>query len=225
MMKEAGVEPKPIADKFYDKQYEGCLNKVLCSCFKSYMRARRNNNVMTEYIEYRYPYATKLEAKPFPLTLILDPLAKMVALYSLLNNFILIYTTYQITLEEYNVELARYKLVVMVQFVSLSSLYLISYSTVNYGLYFNGGKGANLRFENMSARKWFSIIFSLFFIAPIKFVLLEVFVAIKTVVVFFSVSIDLFFGSNSSPAIDGYMIDASIGVFNMDKSQIELFQK
>ena len=88
------------------------------------------------------------------MTLILDPFTKMLALYSLINNFILIYTTYNISIEDENVENALYKIVVIIQFISLFSLYLISYSTVNYGLYFNGGKGANLRFENMSDRKW-----------------------------------------------------------------------
>ena len=162
---------------------------------------------------------------PFPLTLILDPLTKMIALYSLTNNWILIYTTYNITMEDYNVKLARYKFVVIVQFISLCSLYLISYSTVNYGLYFNGGKGANLRFENMSVRKWLSVLFALFFFAPIKFVLLEDFVAIKTIVIFFSVMIDLIFGTNTSPGLEERMVKVSIAVFNMDKSQIEVFQK
>ena len=145
-----------------------------------------------------HPGKKKIEVEPFPLTLILDPLTKMLALYSLTNNFILIYTTYDISIEEDNVENALYKVVVIIQFVSLFSLYLISYSTVNYGLYFNGGKGANLRFENMSPRKWASIIFSLFFFAPIKFVLLEGFVAIKTVIVFLAIVKDLLFGGNSS---------------------------
>ena len=89
----------------------------------------------------------------------------------------------------------------------------------------DGGKGANLRFENMSARKWGSIIFSLFFFAPIKFVLLEFFVAIKTVIVFLAIVKDLLFGGNSSSQIENAMVKASIAMFNMDKSQIEVFQK
>lgn len=159
------------------------------------------------------------------MTLILDPFTKMLALYSLINNFILIYTTYNISIEDENVENALYKIVVIIQFISLFSLYLISYSTVNYGLYFNGGKGANLRFENMSARKWGSIIFSLFFFAPIKFVLLEVFVAVKTVIIFLAIVKDLLLGGNSSSQIENAMVIASISIFNMDKSQIEVFQK
>ena len=99
-----------------------------------------------------HPGKKKIEVEPFPLTLILEPMTRLLALYSLTNNFILIYTTYNISIEEDNVENALYKVVVIIQFISLFSLYLISYSTVNYGLYFNGGKGANLRFENMSAR-------------------------------------------------------------------------
>lgn len=170
-----------------------------------------------------HPEKKKIEVEPFPLTLILDPLTKMLALYSLVNNFILIYTTYNISIEEYNVENALYKVVVIIQFVSLFSLYLISYSTVNYGLYFNGGKGANLRFENMSPRKWASIIFSLFFFAPIKFVLLEAFVAVKTVIVFLAIVKDLLFGGSSSSQIENVMVIASISIFNMDKSQIEVF--
>ena len=152
------------------------------------------------------------------MTLILDPLTKMLALYSLTNNFILIFTSYNIAVEEYNVPLARYKIIVIIQFISLFSLYLISYSTVNYGLYFNGGKGANLRFENMSARKWGSVIFALFFFAPIKFVILEAFVAVKTVIVFLAIMKDLLFGGSSSQTIENSMINASIALFNMDRS-------
>jgi len=148
-----------------------------------------------------HPGKKKIEVEPFPLTLILEPMTRLLALYSLTNNFILIYTTYNISIEEDNVENALYKVVVIIQFISLFSLYLISYSTVNYGLYFNGGKGANLRFENMSARKWGSIIFSLFFFAPIKFVLLEFFVAIKTVIIFLAVVKDLIFGGSTSETI------------------------
>jgi hypothetical protein len=108
--------------------------------------------------------------------------------------------------------------VVIVQTIAIFSLYLISYSTLNYGLYFNGGKGANLRFENMSPRKWASIIFSLFFFAPLKFVLLEDFVAIKTCIIFCTVVFDILTGRSTSQGVEEFMIDTSIQVFNMDKS-------
>ena len=186
-----------IAERLYEKQYQGIFNKIFCSCFKSCLRDRRHKNVTTEFDFHKHGQ-TNITVEPFPLTLILEPMTRLLALYSLTNYFILIYTTYNIAIEGDNVEIALYKVVVIIQFISLFSLYLISYSTVNYGLYFNGGKGANLRFENMSPRKWASIIFSLFFFAPIKFVILEIFVAIKTVIVFLAIVKDLLFGGNSS---------------------------
>lgn len=173
---------------------------------------------MKEYDEHKHG-KTNIELNPFPLTLMLEPMTRMLALYSLMNNFLLIWTTYQIAIKDENIDKAGYKIVVIIQTVAIFSLYLISYSTLNYGLYFNGGKGANLRFENMGPRKWFSIILSLFFFAPIKFVLLEAFVAFKTVVIFCALVSDMILQNRSNTAkVDVFMVRASQMIFNMDKS-------
>lgn len=91
---------------------------------------------------------------------------------------------YWISLKEENITKANYKVVVIIQSIAIFSLYLISYSTLNYGMYFNGGKGANLRFEKMNCRKKFSLLLSLIFIAPVKFILLEFGVAITVILRF-----------------------------------------
>jgi hypothetical protein len=68
----------------------------------------------------------------------------------------MVYQTYLVAMRPANVDKMGYKIVVVIDAIAIVSLYLISYSTMNYSLYFNGGKGTNLRFENLSV--WGSIL-------------------------------------------------------------------
>lgn len=71
--------------------------------------------------------------------------SRVSALFSLLGNLTLLYDTYYIALD--NVDNNLYKYVVLLYAIFLSSVYLISYSTYTYTIYFKGGKGASLNFD------------------------------------------------------------------------------
>ena len=96
----------------------------------------------------------------------------------------MVYQTYRIALRPENIDNSVYKIVVVIESIAIVSLYLISYYTLNYSLYFNGGKGTNLRFENLSGWGSIFLFFHLSFLAPAKFVLLEIFVAIALILKF-----------------------------------------
>jgi hypothetical protein len=215
-------DAKDISHQIYKEEYNGCWNKILCGCFYTRLKQRRHMNVLKEFRQYKNG-DTDEELAPFIPILLITPMIRMISLYGLMNNFIMIYQTYQIAIKEENIEKWHYKVVVIVQFVSIFSLYLISYSTLNYSLYFNGGKGANLKFENMDWRKKLSLMFGLLFIAPLKFVLLEFFVAINVVVKFFAVLFVMFGLIKSTDAVDDFLNKIFRYGMNIDSSQLEIF--
>ena len=146
-------------------------------CCKSRLRKKRQDSILEEWMTLQ----NKKEAEPLEesvLSMISEPATRLLGLYSLLNNFIMVYQTYQVAMKPKNIDNMGYKVVIAIESIAIVSLYLISYSTMNYSLYFNGGKGTNLRFENMST--WGSILlfFHLTFMAPIEFVLLEIMLAL-----------------------------------------------
>jgi hypothetical protein len=104
---------KSLANEYYDYQYKGCLNKVFCSCFKSYMHKRRHQNVLKEYDEFKNK-ANAEDLQEIPLTLIMEPVTRMISLYSLMSNFTLILKTYWIAVEPQNIQKVHYKIVVII---------------------------------------------------------------------------------------------------------------
>jgi hypothetical protein len=87
-------------------------------------------------------------------------------------------------------------------------------------MYFNGGKGANLSFEKFGCRKKFSLLFGLLFIAPVKFVMLEFFVAVGTVIRFLILVLQMIIpsGNNLEKKFDETLVKTFYYVFNMDKT-------
>ena len=81
-----------------------------------------------------------------------------------------------------NVDNGLYKIVVLVQAIAIISVYLISYSTLNYSIYFNGSKGTNLNFDKKGKCEKIKLAFNLTFLAPLIFILLEVYIACALVV-------------------------------------------
>ena len=159
------------------------------------------------------------------LSMISEPATRLVELYSLLNNFIMVYQTYLVAMKPKNIDKMGYKVVIAIEAISIVSLYLISYSTMNYSLYFNGGKGTNLRFKNMST--WGSILlfFHLTFLAPIEFVLLEVLLAFGLalkVIVLLSASVC---GKGPYKAFNRGLDRVFELFFGFDKAQIDMFNK
>ena len=137
----------------------------------------------------------------------------------------MVYQTYLVAMKPKNIDKMGYKVVIAIEAISIVSLYLISYSTMNYSLYFNGGKGTNLRFKNMST--WGSILlfFHLTFLAPIEFVLLEVLLAFGLalkVIVLLSASVC---GNGPYKAINRGLDRVFVLFFGFDKPQIDMFNK
>jgi hypothetical protein len=180
--------------------------------------------VLKEYRKFKDGEVQE-ELTPFLPILLITPVTRMISLYGLMNNFIMIWQTYQIALRQENIQKWHYKVVVIVQFISIFSLYLISYSTLNYSMYFNGGKGANLKFENMDLRKKLSLMFSLLFIAPCKFIIVEFFVAINVVVRFIAVLMVMLGLLRSTEGIDGFLNAMFRHGMNIDSSQLDIFQR
>jgi hypothetical protein len=159
------------------------------------------------------------------LSIISEPATRLVALYSLLTNFIMVYQTYYIAMRPKNIDNAAYKVVIAVEAIAIISLYLISYSTMNYSLYFNGGKGTNLRFENLSTFGSILLFFHLTFMAPVEFVLLEIFTAfaLSTKVVVMILTSP--FGKGAYKAYTKVIDRMFEMFFGFDKAQIDIFAK
>ena len=162
------------------------------------------------------------------MSLVSEPVTRMISLNSLMTNVIMIYQTYWISLEPKNIDSLSYKIVIAVQSIAVISLYLISYSTLNYSLYFNGGKGTNLRFENMSGWGSFLLFFHLTFLAPAEFILLEIFVEILLLIQLPILFLSLPLGKCGKGCYKTFekSLDKFYSLFfGFDKAQIDLFNK
>jgi hypothetical protein len=157
--------------------------------------------------------------------MIAEPLTRLISLYSLMNNFIMVYQTYWIALKPENIDNVVYKIVIVIESIAIVSLYLISYSTMNYSLYFNGGKGTNLRFKNMSGWGSIFLFFHLTFLAPAEFVILEIFVAITLILKVLVMLTTFVCGDKLYQAFNSVVDKAFEAFFGFDKVQIDLFNK
>lgn len=85
-------------------------------------------------------------------------------------------------------------------------------------MYFNGGKGANLSFDKYDCRKKFSLMISLLFIAPLKFLMLEFMVAIGVCMKFLILVFLMPCKQNAHKDFDVTLQKVYHYIFNMDKS-------
>ena len=96
---------------------------------------------------------------------------------------------------------------------------------MNYSLYFNGGKGTNLRFENMSGWGSVFLFFHLTFLAPAEFVILEIFVAVALILKVLVMLSTFVCGDDAYKAFNRGLDTAFEAFFGFDKVQIDLFNK
>ena len=135
------------------------------------MKSQRRSSIIKELESL----SVKVKAEESIIQIMSQPLSRLISLFSLFNNLKLLNKTYYIALA--NVDNGLYKIVVLVQAIAIISVYLISYSTLNYSIYFNGSKGTNLNFDKKSKCEKIKLAFNLTFLAPLIFILLEVFIA------------------------------------------------
>ena len=100
--------------------------------------------------------------------------------------------------------------------------YLISYSTMNYSIYFNGGKGANLRFENMGCWSKLNIFTNLMAIKPLGFILVELVVTIKSVLVVLAMLFDILSKKSFHLKVEDAMNDIIWYAFQMERSEVQI---
>ena len=133
-----------LSVKLYEQQYRGVLNKIFCGlCKNRCMKSARRYSIIKEVEAIEKNESSKAEESIVKIGS--EAASRVSALFSLLGNLTLLYDTYYIALD--NVDNNLYKYVVLLYAIFLSSVYLISYSTYTYTIYFKGGKGASLNFD------------------------------------------------------------------------------
>jgi hypothetical protein len=87
-------------------------------------------------------------------------------------------------------------------------------------MYFDGGKGANLSLDKYDWPKKISLLFHLLFLAPLKFVMLEIIVAIGTLLKLLIVVFEIImpFGKTLDKRFDEKLYNTYDFMFKMDKT-------
>ena len=125
------------------------------------MKSKRRSNIIKELEQI----TEKVDAKESMFKIVIEPVVKLVSLFSLFSNCVFLHTAYLIALD--NLQNTMLKIVVLISGLSIFSVYFISYSTLNYSVYFKSGKGNNLSFAKKSTWRKIMQALNLTFLAPI----------------------------------------------------------
>ena len=134
-----------VRDKFYNDTYRGCCQKLCCVCCKCCNRRLRQHQIKSAvtkedeelrlYVYHEEPPRSKLQDF---IAVVLAILQAKTEVTHHATDFILCYTVYWTGMKPQNHHLWSYKFATVFIFMSISSVYLIAYSSMINMLLFKG---------------------------------------------------------------------------------------
>lgn len=167
------INTKKVRQVLYDRQYHGCFNLLFCRSLKCCCRGLRNKQLKGKLKELDHEQRVKKRKFIDIITIIKQVQASVVEGLDLYTDIVLLNHIYWEGMKEENINNHSFKICSLIIFISISSCFLIAYSSIVNMLLYNGVyEPAQIRRQSY-CMVFFRLLF-LSFIGPFYFVFIEI---------------------------------------------------